>query len=135
MLEPQLTKQVINDARERLVHDIFCPEATRSCSPVEGKRVYELCYAAGITTIGQLVDMKDDQLRAKSFSEDDIRHVNSKLKAIKSGVGFLPSAFITVAAKDISAGLTPEQAQLYIEHNGAGHVGRYLGQGFNLDKK
>jgi hypothetical protein len=74
-LPPTITQQ-----KDMLVHDLFCPEGTRSCSPVLGKRVYDLCFAANIKTVGQLASMTPDQLRAKSFSEDLLPYIAEKLQ-------------------------------------------------------
>lgn len=77
--------------REKLVFDYFCPEETRACSPVLDKRIYDLCFAANITTVGQLVDMTDEQLRSKSFSNELIDRISQVRVAAQKTQNVVPS--------------------------------------------
>lgn len=69
------TLQTIADIRKMPVYDFFCPEETRSCSPVMGARVADLCRASSIHTVGDLADKTAAELQALSFAQDLIPYI------------------------------------------------------------
>lgn len=83
-------QQDLATIRDETVLDFFCPEKTRSCPPVMAKRVYDLCFAASITTVGQLADMKPSELRAKSFPDDLIPYICLKLQQAHPALNLTP---------------------------------------------
>lgn len=66
--------------RDTPVFDFFRPEETRSCSPVMGVRVADLCRASSIETVGQLADKTADELYALNFGRDLIPYICLQLQ-------------------------------------------------------
>lgn len=78
MTSAPLTK--LADIRKMSVYDFFCPVETRSCSPVMGVRVADLCRAASILTVGDLADKTAAELSSLSFAADLIPYICLKLQ-------------------------------------------------------
>ena len=76
----------IDELAELRVYDFFCPAATQSISPDKEERIYNLCSAADITTVGQLVDMEPAELRSRSFPDELLSYIRLQLQRAHPGL-------------------------------------------------
>lgn len=90
------TLNALANINDITVYDFFCPQETRSCTPVIDKRVYEACYAADIKTIGDLTKNTLTDLRSKSFCEDLLPYISTRLQnaypGLRLSIHFAPNA-------------------------------------------